>query len=64
MELRDKCPNTEFFISPRIQSECGKIQTRKNSVFGHFPRSVRQEKYLSFMEIEVFVFSVEKISNF
>ena len=23
----------------RIQSECGKIRTRKNSVFGHFPRS-------------------------
>ena len=28
-----------FSVSLRIQSECGKIRTRKNSVFGHFPRS-------------------------
>ena len=37
--LREKCPNTEFFFGPyipRIQFECGKIRTRKNSVFGHF----------------------------
>ena len=33
--LREKCPNTEFFlvrifsVSVRIQSECGKIPTRK-----------------------------------
>ena len=33
--LHEKCPNTEFFLV-RIQSKCGKIQTRKNSVFGHF----------------------------
>ena len=26
-------------ISLRIQSECGKIRTRKYSVFGHFSRS-------------------------
>ena len=32
--------NTErYFISLRIQSEFGKIRTRKNSVFGHFSRS-------------------------
>ena len=32
--------NTErHFLSLRIQSECGKIRTRKNSVFGHFSRS-------------------------
>ena len=32
--------NTERYgISLRIQSECGKIWTRKNSVFGHFSRS-------------------------
>ena len=37
--LREKCPHTEFFLV-RIQSECGKIQTRKNSVFGHFSRNV------------------------
>ena len=36
--LREKCPHTEFFLV-RIQSECGKIQTRKNSVFGHVSRS-------------------------
>ena len=35
---RKKCPNKEFFLV-RIQFECGKIQTRKNSVFGHFSRS-------------------------
>ena len=39
-----KCPNMEFFlvrilphsdgVSPRIQSECRKIRTRKNSLFG------------------------------
>ena len=28
-----------YEISLRIQSECGKIRTRKNSVFGHFSRS-------------------------
>ena len=27
-------------VSLRIQSECGKIRTRKNSVFGHFSCSV------------------------
>ena len=45
----EKCPNTEFFlvrifpekyvVSLRIQSECWKIRTRKNSIFGHFSRS-------------------------
>ena len=33
--LCEMYPNTEFFLV-RIQSECGKIRTRKNSVFGHF----------------------------
>ena len=43
--LREKCPNTEYFLvrifpySDWIQSECRKIRTRKNSVFGHFSRS-------------------------
>ena len=33
--------NTERYgVSLRIQSECGKIRTRKNYVFGHFSRSV------------------------
>ena len=51
LSLHEKCPNTEFLwsvfsrigpsteylsVSPRIQSECGKIWTRKSSVFGHF----------------------------
>ena len=36
--LRKKCSNTELFLV-RIQSECGKIRTRNNSVFGHFSRS-------------------------
>ena len=31
--------NTERYgVSLRIQSECGKIRTRKNSVFGQFSR--------------------------
>ena len=53
--LREKCLNTELFlvrifphsawtrrdtVSLRIQSECGRIRTRNNSVFGHFLRSV------------------------
>ena len=29
-----------YSVSLRIQSECGKIRTRKNSVFGHFSRSL------------------------
>ena len=29
-----------YRVSLRIQSKCGKIRTRKNSVFGHFSRSV------------------------
>ena len=32
------CPNTELFLV-RFQSECGKIRTRNNPVFGHFLRS-------------------------
>ena len=35
--------STEIYeVSFRIQSECGKIWTRKNSVFGHISRSVIQ----------------------
>ena len=51
--LRESCPNTKLFlvrilphsdwVSLRIQSECGKIRTRKNFVFGHFSRSARIE---------------------
>ena len=54
-----KFPNTEFFlvriflysdwirkftVNLRIQSECKKIRTRKNSVFGHFSRSASRSK--------------------
>ena len=32
--------NTQRYeVSLRIQFECGKIRTRKNSLFGHFSRS-------------------------
>ena len=41
--LHEKCPNTEFFLvrifphtDCRIQSECGKIRTRKDPVFRQF----------------------------
>ena len=45
LSLPEKYPNTAFFlyfpaVSLRIQPECEKIRTRKNSVFGHFSRSV------------------------
>ena len=55
VSLREKCPNTDLFLVGmipysgwirrdasylRIQSECGKIRTRNNSVIGHFSRSV------------------------
>ena len=37
-----KCVQIRSFSG--IQSECGKIRTRKNSVFGHFSHSVRYQK--------------------
>ena len=52
MALHKKCPTADFFLvrifpySDRIrrdtgiQSECGKIRTRKKSVFGHFSHNV------------------------
>ena len=49
--LREKCPDTEFFlvriflysdwIRGFTQFEYRKVRTRKNSVFGHFSRSTR-----------------------
>ena len=43
-------PWTEIYpVNLRIQSEYRKIQTRKNSVFGHFPRS---EYSLKIVEIK------------
>ena len=41
--LCEKCPNTEYFLV-RIQSKCGKIRTRKHSVFGDFSCSVKSMK--------------------
>ena len=42
LTLHEKCPNTEVFLSvfSRRQFKYGKIRTRKNSVFGHFLRSL------------------------
>ena len=39
---------TEYFVSLCIQYDCGKIRTRKQSVFGHFSRS---ENYVLFEPI-------------
>ena len=62
--LRKKCSNTRsnspafrlntesYSVSLRIQSECGKIRTRKNSVFGHFSRSERFSKISLFLQKE------------
>ena len=42
LALREKCPKRSFFWSvfSFIRTEYRKIRTRKNSVFGHFSRSV------------------------
>ena len=42
LSLREKCPNTELFLVlfSCIRSECRKIRTRNNSVFGQFSRSI------------------------
>ena len=54
LSLHEKFSNTELFlvrIFPhsdwiRIQSECGKIRARNNSLFGHFSRSASYSKNL------------------
>ena len=39
--------NTEIYsVNLHIQSECGKIRTRKNSVLGHFLRSAGNQNSL------------------
>ena len=40
-----------YFVSLHIQSECGKIWTRKNSVFGHISHSakIKNSPELSFL---------------
>ena len=37
--------NFSWSVFSRIQSECGKSRTRKNSVFGHFSRSDKVKSY-------------------
>ena len=58
--LREKWPNTEFVFYCirtgygevlRILSECGKIRTRKNSIFGHFSRRVNSASLIKTFEI-------------
>ena len=53
--LREKCQNAEFFLF-RIQSDCGKIRTRKYTVFGHFSRSAGVIWSISFGNILSSVF--------
>ena len=44
--------NTEVYgVNLRIQSEYRKIRTRKNSVFGHFSRSVTLEQQYLFQRV-------------
>ena len=51
--LHEKCPNPEFFLvhiflyleNLHIQSKYRKIQTRSNSLFGHFSRSADPNLY-------------------
>ena len=40
-----------LYLSLRIQSECGKVRTRKNSVFGHFSRSFSNESKLLALKV-------------
>ena len=52
--------NTERYgESLRIQSECGKIRTRRNSVFGHVSRSV-STAFANFIDL---YFKIQKWLN-
>ena len=44
--LREKCPNTEFFLVHIFRAEYGKIGTRKNSLFEHISHSERFDNNL------------------
>ena len=55
-------PKIWYSVTLRIQSECGKIRTRKNSIFRHFWRSVMAlnsevyfSKFLSWLTLRLFV---------
>ena len=44
-----------YSVNLRIQPECRKIQTRKNSVFGHFSRSdISIRKYSAYSKLAVY----------
>ena len=44
-----------YFVSLHIQSECGKIRTRKNSLFGHFSRSVYCSRFYTSHNIIIYL---------
>ena len=49
--------NTErYLVSLHVQSECGKMRTKKNSVFAHFSRSDDVCNLLSIQKLEDFTF--------
>ena len=52
---------TEYSVSLRTQSECRKIRTRRDSVFGHFPRRLRG---LFLIHLSQFVWTVNKLIGF
>ena len=58
--------NTERYpVFLRIQSECGKIQTRKNSIFGHFLRRYsRQTMYQKWRVLFMSLFTWKLMRDF
>ena len=44
-----------YRVSHRMQSECGKIRTRKNSVFAHFSRSVIHSLHLATLSLQYLI---------
>ena len=48
-----------YSVSLRIQSECGKIRTRKNSRYGHFSRSEACARPLHTSKMESFATTVK-----
>ena len=56
--------NTEwYFVSLRIQSECGKIRTRKNSVSGYFSRNAHGIGFVNVFTCPCYLLQLE-IKNF
>ena len=51
--LREKCPNTEFFLV-RIQSECEKIRTRKTPYLDTFHAVMIEKFFIISEEFEEF----------